>query len=357
MAAVAAVWHGKQEGFRLTRVPLPSLAAGEVLVRNRAVTLCGSDLHTVAGRRVTEVPTVLGHEVIGEILQTGGPIAAQDGTRLEPGMTITWTIGVSCGHCARCSRGFPQKCATLRKYGHARMTDSWRLSGGLASHCHLLAGTGIVVLPAGLDDGVTAPANCATATVVSAVRRLDPRPGETVLITGCGMLGLTAVSYLRSIGVSDVLACDVDPSRQALARALGATVAAPADLAQLLLDSTAGEGVATALDFSGNNTAIASALRLLAIGGRMGLVGSVFPTPGLDLVPETLVRRLLTIVGVHNYAAPDLAQAIQFLEQTTDRELLRSLVTGRYPLVQLADAIADARQNRSPRVMLVPEGD
>lgn len=352
--AAAAVWHGPERGFALADVPLPALAEGEVLVRTRAVTLCGSDLHTIAGDRDTDLPTVLGHEMVGEVVATGGPVTTEDGVALTPGARVTWTIGASCGRCARCRRGYPQKCAVLRKYGHARMTGRWQLSGGLATHCHLLPGTGIVTVPPGLDDAVAAPANCATATVVCAVRQLGVQAADTALVTGCGMLGLTAVGYLRSIGVTDVLASDVDPARRALAAKLGATVAAPDELAALVRDVTAGEGATVAVDLSGSNAAISAALDLLAVGGRLGLVGSVFPTPGLDLVPEHLVRRLLTVTGVHNYAAADLVEAVRFLDRSAARDLFAAFVTGAFGLDQLSEAVTVATTQRPPRVMLTP---
>lgn len=352
MVATAAVWHGRDAGFRLTELPLPDLAEGDVLVRTRAVTLCGSDLHTLAGRRETELPTVLGHEMVGEVVATGGPVHALDGTALAPGTRVTWTIGVSCGRCARCRRGLPQKCATLRKYGHARFTG--RLDGGLATHCHLLPGTGIAVVPPDLDDALAAPANCATATVVCAVRRLGVRPDDTVLVTGCGMLGLTAIAYLRAIGAT-VLACDTEPDRRAHAVTAGAAVAAPAELLPLVRRSTSGEGVTAAIDFSGSERAIVATLPLLAVGARLGLVGSVFPTPPIALSPEAVVRRLLTVVGVHNYAAPDLAEAVRFLASTPDRALLSGFVTGRFPLGRLDEAVAEATRARAPRVLVVPD--
>jgi putative phosphonate catabolism associated alcohol dehydrogenase len=352
--AVAAAWHGPNTGFRLTEVPLPTLAEGEVLVRTRAVTLCGSDLHTIAGHREVELPTVLGHEMVGDVIDTGGPVLAEDGRPLVPGTRITWTIGASCGECARCHRGLPQKCASLRKYGHTRMSEPWLLNGGLASHCHLVAGTGLVTVPAGITDEVVAPANCATATVVCAVRRLGVRAGETVIVSGCGMLGLTAVAYLRSLGVADVLACDVDPSRRALATTLGAASVAPDGLVDLVRDATAGEGADVAIELSGQNAAISSTLGLLAIGGRLGLVGSVFPTPPVGVVPETVVRRLLTIVGVHNYATTDLVEAVGFLDRSAQSELFGEFVSGAFALDRLDDAVFHATEHRPPRVSVIP---
>src|SRR5690606_1932517 len=170
--ALAAIWHGTDARFRLTELPLPRPRSGEVLVRNRAATLCGSDLPTIAGGRTTPLPTVLGHEMVGEVVDVGGGALTVDGRPVEPGMRVTWSIGASCGSCVRCTRGIPQKCLRLRKYGHEAVEPDWQLSGGLASHCHVVAGTAFVEVPATVLDAVAAPANCATATITCPVRRL-----------------------------------------------------------------------------------------------------------------------------------------------------------------------------------------
>jgi len=104
---------------------------------------------------------------------------------------------------------------------------------------------------------------------------------------------------------------------------------------------------------SGSDAAVRAALDLLAIGGRLGLVGSVFPTPGIELSPETVVRRLLTVTGVHNYAPGDLAAAIAFLDQA-DHELFSAFVPDVYPLARLGDAVGHAVHARPPRVAIDP---
>lgn len=353
--ALAAVWHGPEERFRLTDLPLPRLGAGDVLVQNHAATLCGSDLHTIAGERSTPLPTVLGHEMVGEVVAVGGHVETFDGRPVEPGMRVTWSIGASCGTCVRCARGIPQKCLKLRKYGHEALTDDWQLSGGLASHCHVVAGTALVVVPDGVPDAVAAPANCATATVTCAARMLGIRAGETVVVQGCGMLGLTTIAYLRSLDVGNVVACDVDPTRRALAERCGATAtAAPDDLRETVLALTEGEGAECAVDVSGSDAAVRAALDLLAIGGRLGLVGSVFPTPGIQLAPESVVRRLLTVTGVHNYAPADLATAVAFLDAHADHEVFASFVPDVFGLRDVELAVEHANEKRPPRVAIDP---
>jgi len=196
--ATAVVWHGTDTGFTLESGPLPEPAAGEVVVRVRMSTICGSDLHTIAGHRATPVPTVLGHEIVGTVVATGGTVTDHRGSPLAFGDRVTWTIGTSCGTCVRCVAGVSQKCLTVRKYGHEKMSDEWWLNGGFATHCHLPAGTGIVRVPASMSDEVATPANCATATVVCAARRARLTAGDTVVVLGCGMLGLTAAPWSRA---------------------------------------------------------------------------------------------------------------------------------------------------------------
>src|SRR4051812_10968649 len=104
--ATAAIWSGVDAGFSVGPHPLPDLRPGEVLVAVELATICGSDLHTIAGDRPTPLPTVLGHEAVGRIVATGGPV---DGEAFAPGDRVTWTIGTSCGACRRCRRGIPQK--------------------------------------------------------------------------------------------------------------------------------------------------------------------------------------------------------------------------------------------------------
>lgn len=352
--AVAAVWYGTEDRFRLAELPLPRLAPGDALVENRSATLCGSDLHTIAGERSTPLPTILGHEMIGDVIDVGGLVQTHDGRRIEPGMRVTWSTGASCGRCARCARGLPQKCETLRKYGHEAITDDWQLSGGLASHCHVRAGTALVAVPTTLPDQVATPANCATATVASGLRALAARAGEAAVVQGCGMLGLTAVGYLRSLGVS-VVACDVDPSRLALAARCGATAATePGGLREAVLELTRGEGAECAVDMSGSDAAVSATLDLLATGGRLALVGSVFPTAGIRLVPETVVRGLLTVTGVHNYAPEDLVNAVAFLSEHADDEVFGSFVPDVFPLGEIERAVRHATEKRPPRVAIDP---
>lgn len=349
--ATAAIWDGIESGFTVTSQSLPELRSGEVLVAIELATICGSDLHTIAGDRATPLPTVLGHEAVGYIVEVGGESLGREGQSLVVGDRVTWTIGTACGACRRCRRAIPQKCESVRKYGHEAIDDHWRLNGGFASHCHLVQGTGLVSVPDDLPANVAAPANCATATVTCAARRVELSAEDVVVVLGCGMLGLTAVAYAKDQGVDTVIAVDVDPSRRDLAKEFGATVVvAPEDLAA----TTEELGADVIFELSGNSRAVQSAFDNVALGGRIAMVGSVSPAPEISFEPSGFVKNLTMVVGSHNYRVDDLVEAIAFLSRTPALHLFADLVPEPFDLKDIDDAVAVARTAVAPRIAVRP---
>jgi len=335
----AMVFHEAGRPLELREFPLPRLAEGEVLVRVTCCTLCGSDVHTFEGRRSTPLPTVLGHEIIGQVAQLppGPEVCSHQGDPLRIGDRITWSVAASCGECFFCNDGLPQKCRRLFKYGHERISERHPLSGGLADHCHLAAGTAIFRLPSDLSDAVACPANCATATVAAAMRYAGDCAGRVVLIQGAGMLGLTAAAMAGSAGAREVIVCDTVPERLPRADSFGATRTACVDqgegqLAATVEEVTSGRGVDVAVEVSGDPAAIEAGIELLRVGGRYIWVGAVFPARPVTVSAETIVRKILSIQGMHNYAPEDLGSAVRFLEQNGPRFPFEELVAEKFAL-------------------------
>jgi putative phosphonate catabolism associated alcohol dehydrogenase len=289
----AAVWTGS--GVQIREVALPR-DPDVTLVRVRLATVCGSDVHTVSGRRPAPCPSVLGHEAVGEVVAPGGHPGLARGDR------IVWSVTVSCGHCARCRAGRTAKCHIVRKVGHEPFDGDWPLSGAYAEHIVLPAGVAVAPVPDGLDDRIAAPAACATATVMATLEAAGALAGRRVLVCGAGMLGVTAAAACALAG-ADVQITDLEASRVARARDFGAA-------------ADAGERVDVAIDFSGATPAISAALARIEVGGVLVLAGSVSPSPPLAVDPETVVRRWLTVTGVHNYEPRHLAAALLFLDGT-----------------------------------------
>ena len=147
-SATAMVWPGEGSMHEAVAVPGVRLSPGDVLVEIELATVCDSDLHTLLGHRPAPTPLVLGHEQVGRVVALGrGGAKTTDGLRVSLGERIVWSAAVPCGRCARCRRGLPQKCLALQKYGHERMRRGWELSGGFATHAHILDGTPMVSVP------------------------------------------------------------------------------------------------------------------------------------------------------------------------------------------------------------------
>jgi putative phosphonate catabolism associated alcohol dehydrogenase len=338
----ALVFHGPGLPLELREFQTPDPEGSEVLVEVVACTLCGSDIHTMQGRRVEPVPTVLGHEILGRVSAFGPTAPRQDaaGQPLHPGDRVTWAIVASCGECFFCRRSLPQKCERRVKCGHEILAPRRELTGGLAEHVLLAPGTAVFRVPDRLPDEAACPANCATATVAGAIEAAGDLSGQSVLVMGCGMLGVTACAWAITLGASGVIACDLDPDRRALARTFGATHAVSAvELAGCVAEAAGGRGVDAAIELTGSPDAFEAISPLVRAGGALVLVGATYPARPVPLAMEDVVRRCLTIRGLHNYAPRHLRAAIEFLDAHREYPFA-SLVASWNPLERVAEAVA-----------------
>ncbi len=338
---------------------MPVLQSGEALVRVDCCTVCGSDLRSLRGDRAVPMPTVLGHEILGTVIEISDtPPSDLYGLPVCVGERVTWGVAASCGTCDRCRRGLPQKCRSLFKYGH-ESSDEHPLSGGLAECCHLRAGTPIIKLGDVLSDLEACPASCATATVAAALRVSGDVRGKSVMIFGAGMLGLTAAAMACVQGAESVIICDLNPQRLRQALKFGASHTLPwsndrESLVSAVRGMAGADGVDVVFEMSGANSAIEVSPSLLDIGGRLVLVGSVAPSGNVSFDPEQIVRRLLRVEGIHNYRPSDLAAAVEFLTAHHRRFPFESLVELTFSLDEINEAITCAQDARPCRVAIIP---
>ncbi len=339
------VFHEVGQPLSLEKVSVPSLQPGEALVRITCCTICGSDIHTFDGDREGPTPSILGHEIIGVIEELGSEDILDVGQQaIRKGDRVTWSVAASCHFCRRCNDGMPQKCESLLKYGHERLSDDVGPNGGLANYCVLKSGSSIVRLQNDIADEVLCPANCATATVAAAVRTAGSLQNKRVLIFGAGMLGLTATAFAKTRQASEIFVCDVDTSRLARAREFGATATG----------ATPDGEFDVILELSGSPIAVESAIDRADLGGTIVLVGSVFPTRAAAVDPEQVVRQLLSIHGVHNYRPEDLSTAVEFLQEHHAAYPFSQLVEKTFALEKANEAFQYAVDHRPIRVAIVP---
>ena len=355
---LAAVFEEAGGPLRLREFPLVDPPPGHVLARVRMATICGSDLHTVEGRRAEPAPLILGHEILAEVAAPGQePVRAANGEPLSAGDRITFTIMASCGACENCRRGLPQKCRSLFKYGHASCTDALPLSGGFAQYVYLRPGTAIYRLPDSLSDAEVCPANCALATVVNGIEAVSVKAGERVLVQGAGLLGIYATALLKDLGAVEIAVTDVNDSRLEVARRFGADATLNVDgLDDDDVVDGLGEGrFDCVIEVSGAPSAVRPGLGALALGGRYVIIGLVCPGSEFTVDGNLIARNYLEIRGIHNYAPEHLARGLSFLERTRTDFPYSELVGCTYPLSEINAAFSAASQRKAIRVGVVPD--
>lgn len=357
MDIVGQVFIGAGQPLQWCEFAMPRLAPGEILVRIDLAAICGSDLHTVAGTRIESTPCILGHEGVGTVVGLGAVPAGVE--QVTIGQRVTWSLTDSCGRCRPCSEyGLPQKCDALFKYGHAPLGDGSGLNGTYASHLVLRPGTTVVPLPDRVGERVAVAANCALATMVGVMAALRrDRPNVTSLvIQGAGLLGLYGCALAIEAGIEHVWCTDIDADRLAIAESFGARGVDLRDLAEAnaMIRSNHPDGVDAVIEVAGDRSALDQAIELLRVGGWLGLVGLVHPDSRFDVTAETLIRRCLTVRGMHNYHPDDLVEAVAFLERNVDRLDLEQLVSEPLPLSQLPVAIERALAREHCRMVVRP---
>lgn len=347
MKAIAAIFEESGIPIRLQEVSIPPLKDGEVLVEVTACALCRSDLSTYSGRRIEPTPTILGHEIVGTVVDSRAGAAI--------GERVTWSIAASCAECYLCNRELSQKCESLFKYGHTRLTDEAPLSGGLASHILLRPGTAIFPVPANLQNEVAVLSNCSTSTAASVIRAGRPQPGDCVVVFGAGVLGLTSAAMLKEQGCQ-VIAFDPNPASAERALRFGAEHACVEDqaLKHIVLERTNGRGADVCLELSGARTAAEAAVSLLRVGGTAAWAGTASPVGQIDLDPNQTVRRMLTLKGIHNYGPAHLETALAFLVENQTKYPFKDLIGDRFRLADVQSAFETADRFPGRRILVEP---
>ncbi|MGG5598888.1 zinc-binding dehydrogenase [Myroides sp. DF42-4-2] len=354
--ATAMVFDTTTKTFEAKDVQLDQVLEGEILVEIAYTTICTSDLHTYCGRRALDSPTILGHEIVGRIVQL--PTAKKDytGQALALGDLVTWCVYAFDEFDPMAEKGYPQKAFSLYKYGHHPFNDG-ELNGGFATHCLLKKGTAIFKLPPHISLQELAPLNCTHATIAGGLRLAGDVKDKTVLIYGAGMLGLSATAMATTLGAKHVLLCDINPTRLALGEEFGATTTLLNTLdttAKKQLLDEANLSLDIVIDTTGMPAVMEEGIELLGIGGISIWIGAVFNQEATPINAEKIVRKLLTIRGLHNYTPQDLSTAIDFLTQNHQRFPFDKLVSAQYHLSELASAFDTANSGQHFRVGISP---
>ena len=359
----AAVYEAPNTPFILKEFPVRPARRGEVLVRVTMSTICRSDIHSYEGRRPNPCPGILGHEIIGRIEEIGQGIEKDmRGDPLKVGDRITWSEYFFDGQCYyREVLDMPQKCHGVRKYGHDLAEEDPHFLGGFAEYCYILPGTWILKLPDNLSDEEATPLNCGVATMASVTEAAEIGLGDAVVIQGLGLLGLYGAAMAKARGARCVIGLDAVASRLQIAKKFGvdhaidvACVGAKSAMEQVR-NLCPPDGADAVIEVCGVPDVIPQGLQMLRTGGRYVLGGLVNPGASVTIDANMLVKRWITLRGIHNYHPRHLIQALDFVMANRNRFPFKQIVDSRFALKDLDDAFKKASERSVLRAAIVPE--
>jgi D-arabinose 1-dehydrogenase-like Zn-dependent alcohol dehydrogenase len=343
MEAVVLQEYGGPDKLTFQEIPDPDPGPGEVLLRVRACGVCYHDVIARRGELGTVMPTVLGHEVVGEVIGVGDGV-----TGFAIGDRVATLQRMSCGACAHCLRKRNSLCKVDRRFFGEEIPGGYAtlMTAPVLGVCHI---------PDSLSWPDAATACCTTGTAVHVCRtRGRVRPGETVLITGAsGGVGLQAVQ-LCTLDGARVIAVTSSPSKARALEAAGAwavVVSRDLNFSSAVRRITQGAGVDVAIEIVGSATFVQT-LRCMSPGGRVVVVGNL-DTGTFSLNPGLVIVKELEILGAYATTRDELDVALKL----TAEGKIRSGVHETVPLADAAE-VHHRLENRAiaGRVVLVPPG-
>jgi threonine 3-dehydrogenase len=333
-------------GLSFENAPVPSIGPADVLVRVRTASICGTDLHIYGWDRWSQgrikPPVTLGHEFCGVVERVGEEVTA-----VKAGDFVSAEMHVNCGHCHQCRLGEGHICQNLRIIGIDQdgafaefvkipASNIWKLDAAIPEHYGAI-----------LD-----PLGNAVHTVLA-----GEIAGRTVLVTGCGPIGLMSIAVAKACGSSTVFATETNEQRRVMAKKMGADVVlnpAQTDAVARIKAETGGTGVDVLLEMSGNPAAIQQGFRALRAGGRASLLGIPTESVPLDLVNDVIFKGA-TVQGI--YGRRMYGTWVQMTALLKAGRLnLEPLLGERTPMEKFENAFALLQGGLAGKILLYPDG-
>ncbi|MBR0352007.1 MAG: alcohol dehydrogenase catalytic domain-containing protein [Oscillospiraceae bacterium] len=265
-------------------LPIPEIGDDDVLIKIHCTAICGTDLHIIdwdewTQKRVKK-PVVTGHETAGDIVAVGKNVKNR-----RVGDRVSCESHVPCGSCFFCKNGMPHICKNVELFGITQ-------DGAFAEYAKIRSDCTFLI-----PDGLPYEAGCLFEPMGAGVHGAEVAnvKGKSVLVSGCGPIGLAAISACKQFGASTLIVCARTDSKLEVAKEMGADIifnTNKVDLVHKIMELTDGIGVDVAIDVSGSGDAIHTALQCLRAGGDFVGVGLPTKPVTFDLANEILYREI-----------------------------------------------------------------
>ena len=356
----AAICYEFGQPLKVEDVTLDPPQRGEVKIRVEATAICHSDVHYMKGEWATSLPFIPGHETAGVVEEVG-----EDVTMAQPGDRVVVSLLRSCGRCEYCQSGMPQHCSAkwpldtnfriINKDG-VRVKAGTRV-GGFAEHV-IVDQSQVVRLPDEINLESAALLACGVITGVGAVvNTARVEPGNSVVVMGAGGVGLNSVQGAALTGAGRIISVDLLDNKLEAAKQFGATDvvnAGQVDAVEAVLDITHGRKVDHVIVTVGSDTAIQQGLKMVRPGGTVTLVGMPPEALRSPLSVRFLAFNGIRILGSFMGATRlqiDVPRLIEHYQH--GKLLLDELITARYPLDQINEAVGSMERGEALRNVIV----
>ena len=321
----AAIWAGTDRVETTTR-PIPEPAQGQARIRVEAVGVCGTDIAIYKGKHPrAESPLIMGHEVGGIVDAINGEAPAD----VVPGTRVTFFPLITCGVCRTCLSGKTYVCENLKLIGID--TD-----GGMAEYM-IVPTEALIPVPESWSGEMAALME-PVAVALHAVRRSSIKLGDTVFVTGAGIIGILCGQMARAAGALHVVIADLVESRLEIAAGAGlipVNLKIEGELDRTMNELTGGAGVDVTMECSGAAGAQPLTTQYTRVLGEVLVVGMPKEPPPVDLRMVTFKE--LSMAGTRVYERIDFERSIEILDQ--ERITTAGLVSHRFPIEKTKEAI------------------
>lgn len=334
-----AAFFVEKERFEVREIEKPVAGPGEIVVRNMVCGVCGTDVHIFHGEPGSadvNPPVVLGHEYSGVVVEVGPGVAS-----LQVGDHVTVDPNIYCGKCVYCRNGKKQLCPDMQAIGVTR-------NGGFEEYS-LVPEAQAFKLSEDLPFEVGAMAE-PLACCIHGIDLAGIRPGQKVAIVGGGAIGLIMVQLAKLSGASQILLSEPEAGRREVGLQVGATAAVNPLEEGAMAPYEAWADVV--IECVGNNPAVKSAFYYAAKGATIVLFSVPKPDAQYPVPLFDVYKKELTIRG--SFVNPDTHdRAVALLN--SGKITFVGIITHRFPLEQMADAIAMQMSSESIKVVVCPQ--
>jgi threonine 3-dehydrogenase len=333
-----------ERGFVVADIDRPEYGPEDVLIKIRLASICGTDLHITewdewSASRI-HPPLIYGHEFCGNVEAVGSRV-----THVEPGDYVSAEMHIPCEMCYQCL------------IGNRHICENVKIAGIDLNGCY----AGYIVLPKNqvikLPKSIPPEYGACLDSLGNAVHAVSAGnvSGKSVLVTGCGPVGLFSIAVAKALGATRIYASDISEYRLDLARKAGCTEALKADkvnVPEFIQQATKNRGVDVVLEMSGNPHALKNGFAALGLAGTMVLLGIPKSTVEVDISRDIIFKeaKVLGINGREIFKTWFLM--LDLLE--TGKLNIEDIITHRFKLHDFGDAIALVASGQSGKVLLEP---